>query len=47
MYLTVARQGQSAIPATLTGSKAREPGLMIMLRYSTSVMVKEHFSSLR
>ena len=47
MSLTVEGIGQSAIPATLTGSMARDPGLTIIPRYSTSETLKEHFSSFR
>ena len=39
--------GHSAIPATFTGSMAREPGFTIIPRYSTSCIAKEHFSSFR
>ena len=39
--------GQLVIPSSLTGSMASWLGLMIIPRYSTSVVAKQHFSSLR
>ena len=47
MSLTVEGVGQSAIPATLTGSMARDPGLIIIPRYLTLETLNKHFSSLR
>ena len=47
MSLTVEGVGQSAIPATLTGSIAKDPGFTIIPRYSTSETLNKHFSSLR
>ena len=45
--LTVEGMGQLAIPATLTRSMARDPGLTIIPRYSISETLKEHVSSFR
>ena len=47
MSLTVEGTGQLAIPATLIGSMARDPGLIIIPRYLTSETLKEHFSNFR
>ena len=47
MSLTLVEVGQLAMPSSLTGSMAGCPGLTIILRYSTSLVLNLHFASFR
>jgi hypothetical protein len=47
MSFTVLGQGQSLTALSLTGSMHSSPSKMIMPRYLTDVLLKEHFSSQR
>ena len=47
MSFTVKGVGHSTILATLTRSIARDPGLTIIPKYSTSETLKEHFSNFK